>query len=275
MKSDEKVLLATNGHELSPPQATTLLGEAVVETGKRVLDLQQGRFRIWNKSGNSPVSDADIAADKFLRERLMAAAPHYGWLSEESEFAPGPTASRRRWVVDPIDGTRAFIKRRADWSVAAALVEGGRPIAAALYVPVTDELFLASAGGGATKNGTPIAATESKSAALRVAGPRSLMERLTKAGLGYEEVPRIHSLALRFARVASGEIDAAIASDNSRDWDLAAADLLVHEARGALTDMKSTRRLYQHHEDRHPTLVAAGTALHPKLLRDLGKVFAQ
>jgi myo-inositol-1(or 4)-monophosphatase len=275
MNSDDKVLLAKNEGEFSPRQAMELLGTVVVETGRRVLDVQQGRFRIWNKSGNSPVSDADIAADKFLRERLMAAAPDYGWLSEESEFAPGPTASRRRWVVDPIDGTRAFIKRRADWSVAAALVEAGRPIAAALYVPVTEELFLASKGGGATKNGAAIAATEGKSAPLRVAGPRALMERLTKAGIGYEEVPRIHSLALRFARVAAGEIDAAVASDNSRDWDLAAADLLVHEARGALTDKSGARRRYERHEDRHPMLVAAGAALHPKLLRDLSTTSAQ
>jgi myo-inositol-1(or 4)-monophosphatase len=275
MNSNDKVLLAKNERELSPREAMALLGEVAVETGKRALDLQQGRLRIWNKSGNSPVSEADIAADKFLRARLMAAAPGYGWLSEESEFAPGPTASRRRWVVDPIDGTRAFIKRRADWSVAAALVEAGRPIAAALYVPVTDELFLASAGGGATKNGAPIAATEGKSAAFRIAGPRSLMEQIAQAGLGYEEAPRIHSLALRFARVASGEIDAAIASDNSRDWDLAAADLLVHEARGALTDMKAVRRHYERHEDRHPMLVAAGAALHPKLLRDLGRILAR
>ncbi len=117
-----------------------------------------------------------------------------------------------------------------------ALVEAGRPVVAALYAPVTDEMFLAVAGAGTTRNGKPVAATAGAAiAGARIAGPKLHLERLAEAAPGFVVAPRVHSLALRLARVADGTLDAAIAGRNSRDWDLAAADLLVHEAGGALT----------------------------------------
>jgi myo-inositol-1(or 4)-monophosphatase len=172
--------------------------------------------------------------------------------------------------VDPIDGTRSFIKKLPDWSIAAALVEDNRPIAAVVFAPVTDELLVASAGGGATRNGAPIAVSSAQSiAGARIAAPRSIIDALLRAGSRFEAVPRIHSLALRFARAATGEIDAALASDRSRDWDLAAADLLVHEAGGALTTVAGARLVYDHPDAEHPPLVAAGTALHAVLIAAL------
>jgi myo-inositol-1(or 4)-monophosphatase len=100
------------------------------------------------------------------------------------------------------------------------------------------------------------------------------LERLATAGIAFEAVPRIHSLALRFARAAAGEIDVAIASENSRDWDLAAADLLVHEAGGALTDAGGRKIVYGDPGAGHPALAAAGIELHPAALAALGKVLA-
>ena len=115
-----------------------------------------------------------------------------------------------------------------------ALVEHGRPVLAALYAPVTDEMFLAARGAGATLNGAPIAATAARrSNDAKLAGPKRYLDRLAGLNPGILAQPKVHSLALRLARVAHGELDAAFASPGSHDWDLAAADLLVHEAGGA------------------------------------------
>jgi myo-inositol-1(or 4)-monophosphatase len=168
------------------------------------------------------------------------------------------------------------MKGLSDWSVSAALVEDGRPIAAALYAPATDELFTASVGCGAALNGKKISvAGKAAIESARIAGPRFTLERLASAGVRFEAVPRIHSLALRFARVASGEIDIAVASENSRDWDLAAADLLVHEAGGLLSGIDGKPIVYNNPGAEHPVLAAAGLALHPVALAALGKVLAR
>jgi myo-inositol-1(or 4)-monophosphatase len=141
-----------------------------------------------------------------------------------------------------------------------------------VHAPATEELFLAIAGGGATCNGRRITVSQTRSLALaRVTGPRSIVDELLRANPGFEVVPRIHSLALRFARVASGEIDAALASQRSRDWDLAAADLLVHEAGGAFTTATGVRLVYDQPAAEHPSLVAAGIDLHQELIAAIGK----
>lgn len=259
---------------LTPTEAADVLARAVVEAGELALAMQRKGVRIWNKEHNSPVTDADIAADKLLRERLMTVAPGYGWLSEESEL--GDTTTARHWIVDPIDGTRSFIKGLTDWSVATALVESGRPIAAALFAPATEELFVAVAGQGATRNGTRIEVTAARTlAGARIAGPKSTLERIERSGIPFDAVPRIHSLALRMVRVASGEIDVALASENSRNWDLAAADLLVHEAGGALTSIEGRRLTYDRPDAEHPALAAAGSGLHPALLATLEAALAE
>ena len=143
--------------------------------------------------------------------------------------------------------------------MSAALVENGRPIAACLYAPVSEEFFMAVAGLGATRNGAAIAVTPG--AALdgaRVAGPKGFLERLQAAAPPFTVMPRTHSLALRLARVAQGDFDVAIAGGNSHDWDLAAADLLVHEAGGALTPFGGGTVTYNCPVPRHGMLVAAG-----------------
>jgi myo-inositol-1(or 4)-monophosphatase len=127
-------------------------------------------------------------------------------------------------------------------------------------------MYVASVSGGATRNGKRIVATQG--AALegaRLAGPQHYLERIAKTAPGMVPVPKIHSLALRLARVASGDIDAAFASVNARDWDLAAADLLVHEAGGVLTTFAGQTLVYNKPEPFHPPLVAAGPKRHAEL----------
>jgi myo-inositol-1(or 4)-monophosphatase len=243
------------------------LERAVLEAGALALSKFGSPIRNWTKGASSPVCEADIEADLLLRDRLMRDVPDYGWLSEESTDDPARLAARRVWIVDPIDGTRGFIGGRSDWAVSAALVEDGRPVVAALFAPVTDDLFLAVTGEGASRNGESIVAAPGASLdSVRMAGPPRRLERLAAIAPGIEIVPKIFSLALRLARVASGGLHAALAGPNSHDWDLAAADLLVHEAGGALTSLHGHPPIYNRPAPVHGALIAAGRARHAALL---------
>jgi myo-inositol-1(or 4)-monophosphatase len=243
------------------------LAAAVREAGALAFSTFKTPLKSWTKGESSPVCEADIAVDGLLRERLLTPTPGFGWLSEESVDDPARLAARFVWIVDPIDGTRAYLAGLPDWTIAAALVDEGRPVAACVYAPATEEFFDATAGGGATLNGRPIAASAGGTLAdARIAGPKGIVERLAAVAPAFVTVPRVHSLALRLARVAQGALDVAIAGGNSHDWDLAAADLLVHEAGGALTPFGGGPLIYNRPEPRHRALVAAGRERHAVLL---------
>jgi len=236
-------------------------------------------FKQWTKGQDrSPVSEADIAVNELLRERLSALTPGAGWLSEETEDSLAARAMNQAWIVDPIDGTRAFISGRVDWTISVALVEDGRPAVAALYAPVTDEMFLAVRGQGAALNDKPIRINGGDGlAGAKLAGPKRYLERLATLDRGILAQPKVHSLALRLARVAQGEFDGAFASGGSHDWDLAAADLLVHEAGGVMTDFAGQALRYNRSHVVHGALIAAGPARHGALVdlvRDRMREFA-
>lgn len=249
----------------TPARDGALLVSAVREAGALALGMFRTELRSWIKGASSPVSDADIAANDLLEKRLRGAVPDYGWLSEESADDAARLGKDRVWVVDPIDGTRAFLAGREDWCVSVALVEKHRPIAAAVFAPVTDEMFVAVTGGGSTLNGTSVAVSPGAHIdAPRLAGPKPLIERLPgMRGASFH--PRIGSLALRLCRVAEGRIDAAFAGGASKDWDLAAADLLVHEAGGLMTSLSGAPMTYNSRDVTHGILVAAGRDRHASI----------
>lgn len=248
------------------------------EAGELAVTTAKGSMKRWMKAGSSPVSEADLAVDKFLSQRLPPLVPEAGWLSEETEDNPARLSAKKVWVVDPIDGTRAFLDNRPDWTVSIALVESGRPSVAALYAPITDEMFLATLGGGATRNDIALKIPPGGGlASMRIAGPKSHLERLCELDPSVRPQPKVFSLALRATRVATGEFDAALASRNSHDWDLAAADLLVHEAGGTITDLDGAVITYNRPDPVHGTLIAAGPGRHRALigvLRDRRSEFA-
>ena len=126
------------------------------EAGRIAMRFFRQRPEVWMKAGSSPVSEADYAVDRFLRETLLAARPHYGWLSEETADSGSRLSARRTFVVDPIDGTRGFLEGRDIWCVSAAVVENGRPLAGVLEVPARQETYTALPGRGAFKNGARI-----------------------------------------------------------------------------------------------------------------------
>ena len=228
----------------------------------------RGPFKHWTKGADrSPVTEADIAVNEFLRDRLSVLVREAGWKSEESHAKQSDPAVPLLWIVDPIDGTRAYISGRADWSISVALAGHGRPLIAAIYVPVTDEMFLALQGHGATLNNAPISvSTGAALAGASLAGPKRFLDRLSAITPQILAQPKVHSLALRIARVAHGALDAAFASGGSHDWDLAAADLLVHEAGGALTTFDGQRLTYNRADPLHGALVAAGRSRHEAFL---------
>jgi len=243
------------------------LAETVRAAGDVALKTFRQPLRQWIKGESSPVSEADIAVNEFLQERLLGLAGGIGWLSEETEVDPARLEAENVWIVDPIDGTRAYLAGQDDWTISVALAARGRPTIGVVFAPVSQELFLAVAGRGATRNGATIAASAGRDmAGAKVVGPKRHINWLASLNANAIPMPRIGSIALRLARVAQGVLDAAFAGGNSHDWDLAAADLLVHEAGGALTAITGETLTYNSSELVHGALLAAGQERHTALI---------
>jgi myo-inositol-1(or 4)-monophosphatase len=244
-----------------------LLRETVQEAGRLALSLFRTELKNWTKGVSSPVSEADIAVNDLLEQRLRSATPEYGWLSEESVDDEGRLRKRLVWIVDPIDGTRGYLAGREDWCVSVALVEDASPVLAAVFAPASDEFFFAVRGQGAARNNVRVHATSGTELDFsRLAGPKPLVERLSPSPGEITLHPRIGSLALRLCRVAQGSLDAAFAGGQSRDWDLAAANLIVQEANGNMTALSGDPILYNRRDVAHGVLVAAGRDRHARIV---------
>jgi len=248
-----------------------LLTRAAQEAGELALGYFRKEPKSWLKLGSSPVSEADMAVDRLLTERLRPARPDYGWLSEETADSADRLQRRRLFVVDPIDGTREYLAGGRDWAVSVAVVEDGSPVAAALFAPARGWLFTATRGGGAFLGSARLALDRPRPGPPRATGPKRLTRRLAALVPPAGAAPYIPSLALRFAYVAAGRFEIALGSENSHDWDLAAADLVLTEAGGKLTDLAGAPVTYNREQPRHPALVGAAEPLHASLLRMLAK----
>ncbi|NIX76647.1 3'(2'),5'-bisphosphate nucleotidase CysQ [Microvirga terricola] len=245
--------------------------EAAYEAGALALPFFRGgaqtSARLWFKGGHSPVTEADIALDTFLKGRLTNLLPEAGWLSEETTDDPARLERRFVWIVDPIDGTRAFASGHPDWSISIALVAEGRPLLGVVHAPIHDRLYEAQAGSGAACNGQRLSVGDAKHPdPLRVAGPQPLIDRLSRQIGPIEHLPKVPSLALRLARVAEGAIDVGLVSKDSHDWDIAAADLILQEAGAVLTDFEGASPVYNKAQPRHGEMVAVASRLHPRAI---------
>ena len=184
----------------------------------------------WEKAPGDRVSEADLAVDAFLKQRLGALAPDAGWLSEETVDDTARAERRRCWVVDPIDGTRDFLRGRAGWCVSVALVEDGEPVLAGLEAPARDEIWIAAKGEGAFRNGERLRCSD----CAELVGARVPIHDLPKTERDLTKVFQPNSIALRLAMVAAGEADMVLTMRWGAEWDLAAAVLLAREA-GAIS----------------------------------------
>ncbi len=244
-----------------------LLAETVREAGALAKAMFRTELNQWTKGASSPVSEADIAVNDLIEKKLRSATPDYGWLSEESADDEARLGKSLVWIVDPIDGTRAYLAGREDWCVSIALVSGSEPVLASVYAPVTDEFYFATRGQGATLNRRRVQASAGSDLDFsRMAGPKPLVQRLSPSSDEITLFPRIGSLALRLCRVADGSLDAAFAGGQSRDWDLAAANLIVQEANGRMTALSGDAIEYNRREVTHGVLVAAGRDRHARIV---------
>lgn len=262
---------AVDASDASKTQADLpLIREAAEEAGRIAMRFFKRNPEVWMKGGQSPVSEADYAVDTFLRQTLLAARPDYGWLSEETVDSPDRLSSRRTFVVDPIDGTRAFLDGRSTWCVSIAVVEDGVPLSGVLECPAKTETFWAEAGNGAFKNGVALKVSR-PGKKFTIAGPKQLIDATPEALRSrFRTVPYIPSLAYRVAMVANGELDATFVKSNAQDWDLAAADLMLREAGGLVLDREGKMLRYAGTNPQHGMLVAGSGPL----LREMADVIA-
>lgn len=257
------------------PGLLTSVRELALEAGDIALSFfrsgDQTSAAIRYKDGGSPVTDADFAVDHFLREKLRALAPSFGWLSEETEDDPIRLKYRHVWIVDPIDGTRSFAKGDQDWTIAIGVVDQGRPVLGVVHAPVTRETFDAGSGLGARLNGVTIRARKCTSLRnARIAGPRRMIDQLHEHHGPFERAARIHSLAFRIARVADGIIDGGIADEGAHDWDIAAAHAILNEAGGELLSVGGIAPTYNKPSTVHGMIAAGHRPIAEALAAALG-----
>ncbi|MEK1864592.1 3'(2'),5'-bisphosphate nucleotidase CysQ [Rhizobium leguminosarum] len=240
----------------------TLIADAAREAGAVAFGFFNQSPEVWWKNEDrSPVSAADFAANKTLETILRKARPDYGWLSEETDDDADRLSRETLFIVDPIDGTRAFLGGQKVWCVSVAVVHRGRPVAGVLYAPALEELYEAVEGGVALKNGVPFtvsAAGAEEMSRLAIGDdllktfPSAFRDRVTREKY-------IPSLAYRIAMVADGRLEGTFVKGNSHDWDLAAADLILVCAGGGLVDIEGQPIVYNRAEVTHKVLCAAPT----------------
>jgi myo-inositol-1(or 4)-monophosphatase len=242
-----------------PSHATDLelLRTAAVTAGIIASSYFRRDLRSWTKENASPVSEADIVLDKFLHSALTTARPEYGWLSEESPDDHSRLEHSRVFIVDPIDGTRGFIRGEDSWSVSLAVVENGIPVAGVVFAPARNEMYEASLGGGARLNGDPIARhTPPDRHAPLIPAPGAVHQELQAAGLEYTRGPFYPSLAYRLCLVATGKLDATVVRRGSSDWDIAGAAAILTECGIGFEDACMGPMQFNRQETRHGALAA-------------------
>lgn len=238
--------------------AQALLCAAVQEGGEIALRFWRNAPQQRAKADGSPVSEADLAVDAHLSERLRARLPEAAWLSEETAAPAVEREADLAWIVDPIDGTRPFLAGEPGFCVAAALTFQGRPVASAIFAPAKEALFSAARGFGATRNGVPLQASRRQSLdGASLSAPKAAFPEAPPPNLLVNT-----AMCLTLAEVAGGVVDALVARGRKSDWDLAAGALLVEEAGGAATRLDGGPFAFNGPNPQQEGVLAAGPGLH-------------
>lgn len=255
-----------------PETDLALLLEAGAAAGKIASSFFGRDPQIWDKDDNAgPVTEADLAVNTHLENVLQAARPDYGWLSEETEDAAPRLSTKRQFIIDPIDGTRAFIERSKDWAISMAIVEDGQPVAGVVVMPERGETFAAQRGQGATLNGISlcVSQTEDIDAANVLTNKITMKPENWQGGAvpGFKRTFR-SSLAFRMCLVAQGRFDAMMTLRPTWEWDIAAGALIIAEAGGIVTDRRSAQLRLNNQHPQVDGILAAGP-LHGTLAKAL------
>lgn len=252
-----------------PENDLTLLIDAARRAAEEATAFIGGDLGVEHKvHDNTPVTRADLAVDRMLRKTLLDARPDYGWLSEETPDDHGRLDRDATFIVDPIDGTRAFIEGQKAWAHSLAVARAGRPVAAVVYLPQLDLLYTATADAGAHLNGEPISvsATDTLDAAEVLATKATFDAQHWPRGV--PAVRRAHrpSLAYRLGLVAEGRFDAMLTLRPAWEWDIAAGSLILSEAGATVTDRRGGPLRFNRPHPQTDGVVGANPALHAALL---------
>ncbi|MHA6718076.1 3'(2'),5'-bisphosphate nucleotidase CysQ [Sphingomonas sp. RS6] len=228
------------------------------QAGQHAMLRWQTDFERWEKAPGNPVCAVDLELDAMLRERLGRLLPDAGWLSEETVDDPARLDASRIWVVDPIDGTRDYLRGRGGWAVSIALVEDGRPVIGVLDAPARGEVWVALEGKGAWRNGQQLHALPRDV----LAGARVPADQLPKVDADLTMVPKPNSIALRIAMVAAGEADLVATLRWGHEWDIAAAILLAREAGATVSDALGQPLAFNTASGEAYGVLATGPGLH-------------
>lgn len=227
----------------------------------------RGDTKAWDKSENHPVTEADIAVNNYLEKTLQTARPDYGWLSEETQDDASRLTTKRSFVVDPIDGTRAFIDGKPHFTICLAVIEDGIAVVGVVYNPVLDEMFEAVLGGGARLNDTVI--KPSRYASISGCSMIGYPRKFKRLGWPDMRVSIRNSVAYRIVMVAAGLRDASVVFTPKSDWDLAAADIIAREAGAHITDLDGNAFHYAKDGVKENGVICAGPRLHALLLEQV------
>ncbi|WP_343228033.1 3'(2'),5'-bisphosphate nucleotidase CysQ [Stakelama flava] len=228
------------------------------EAGALALSRWRTDFRRWEKSPGNPVCEVDLEIDALLRDRLGALDPEAGWLSEETADNARRLGATRIWVVDPIDGTRDYIRGREGWAVSIALVDHGHPVMGVLEAPARGERWHAIAGQGAYRDEERLIASDRS----ELAGARVPADALPRADRDFAMVAKPNSIALRIAMVAAGEADLLATLRWGNEWDIAAAVLIAREAGAGVTDALGRPLAFNTPEARAFGVLASAPGIH-------------
>lgn len=241
-----------------------LLERAAQHAGALAMQWFGTDMEVQDKGKNHPVTQADLAVDRYLHETLRAARPDYGWLSEETVDDESRLTCKRTFVVDPIDGTRAFIRGDPHFAVSLAVVEDGQPITGVVFNPAKRRLYAAAKDQGATCDGGRIQVHQCTDlSGCHMIAHKDLFrwKKWPRKWPGMKVSPR-NSMAWRMALVASGHADGTLTLRPKSDWDLAAADLIAREAGAKVTDPFGREFCYNLHSTRKAGVICAGKRLH-------------
>ncbi|UZK65793.1 3'(2'),5'-bisphosphate nucleotidase CysQ [Sphingomonas sp. M1-B02] len=214
------------------PELAAEIAAIAADAGRLAMKLWDTDFRRWEKSPGNPVCAVDLEVDGMLRDRLSRLLPDAGWLSEETIDNADRLQASRLWVVDPIDGTRDYLRGRPGWCVSVALVEHGQPLVGVLDAPARGEVWTAEAGKGAWRNGARLQVGHRS----ELAGARVPADQLSRVDRDLVTVAKPNSIALRIAMVAAAEADLLATIRWGNEWDIAAAVLIAHEAGATVSD---------------------------------------
>lgn len=248
--------------------------ELLIAGAREAGQIAMGHFRadpqVWDKGEAGPVTEADLAVDAHLRSLFCEARPDYGWLSEETEDDTDRLSKDRLFIVDPIDGTRAFVAGQDTWGHSIAVAENGQPTAAVVYLPAEDLIYAAALGQGSTCNGKRLAVTDRN----ELTGAHVLSNKTNMKPPFWREAPDVEitfrpALAYRMALVAEGAFDAMLTLRPTWEWDVAAGTLLISEAGGVARDQKGDTLRFNNPGAQVQGVIGANPAISDAILAGL------